>query len=1472
MARFVVVLSAMAVAQAIRVGEVSQFKSQLRQLIPAKGVMTAKGDRADLIGGLVRLGFHDAGTHERYMPCGKRSGPDGCLPLTSDSNKGLGPIVELLDDLCSDFKSSSNLSRADCWQLASLTALEEAAPRDAGLAIPFFWGRFDRDDCSSTTSLPAGDGGTQSVLNMAARMQVSISEIVALSGGHSVGRAETINSGFPANGFAKLAWTQEPGLFDNGYFKNILNTRWDLGDPTLGAVFSPDRSTFMLRSDVALVYNISSSGADSVCLPHDPELYPVLPAAVPPACPVQLPSSMAGWVRKYADSREEFYTHFVSGWLKLSSLGYTGLREPCPDEGQCDPPPIELCMTPDGIKDSPVNRSCEASPLTTEAGQGKLYDCQYEFSEGGAMHWTEEDADAGTGTPKRLLLALRVRGTGWASFGFPETLGVMSPAKLLIGWGGMNAGADVYDAVGRNVQKDNGDGPLGLQEHSVEQTSGWTTLRSTFKVCDDTVQGSCLDATKELKLNIARHSTENALVQHDTVWAVSLALSGLSQEFSVPSHQNARRIHAALMTAAWVFLGPLAVFFKRFGKPVFLLNISSNARHSYKLYIFHVAPAVLGVILCAAGLIVAAKNWWTIGKVSATAHTSHSVVGTLLMVWMLFQPITGVLLTPRYDSRHRYIFHVVHAVIGKGLVVVCFVQCVMGLVNLEELDPSPVAIEITIVVGITFWTAAFLICTIIKKFFYVRSVRGQETGMQDFIVSLGHVRLHNKESDCWVIVLNKVYDVTQWVPEHPGGSMLIMQLAGKDASVAFERARHSDAARLKLRQCYCADLEDERADNCVRLVHGVTKSLVNMHVDEAEDTVHKALTNIDVPDVLCEALLRHIENLREYKDFLPVSMLVHPHKELSFASSINKGAIAFVDVCGSDALWEGAPLETEVALDLYANVLRSCCVLNAGMEVRLLGSTGAFVFSNTERACFFGVMLQEDLERQHWPRNEWMDECQNFAPIVHKGTTIMKRGLRVKVSINYGELDAYSSMDGATDFHGNTVRAAAKGLEYACSGMTIITDKVKAKMGQAEVEFTCNHYLTSDLDDDAVQFYYLVSSQIAERESHYIREAPTNGRTPPRTPLTPGGGSRFASVSAADPKAFFETTQEDAVLRYRSRSQLSQYSGTIAVLNLMSTQQVASKSCAEVMTACSTFLSKTAEAAARSNGKVLGASAAEVSIAWNVVSPCPTHQVRCQFFVHFMKDTGFGTQIGTASGLIFHGHIPAGRQRFQGLLGPAVDLARRAARMCSSFGTQALCVFMPKTPKALIHSLRPLDLWSFGGILLSVEEPLTLSVKEGKMLDWKDESDSEKSVEGTPHEGSVFFPKYREAFFGAAAGDPDQAALLSEMANTADKDSSLATAVQLLSTYAKPAGPGYRIMIADDNATAALKALNTVRDLHAAENALLSPVDGSSPVQLDSGRYSSNPTNVNPLDPENFKLGASVGLASGSGREVEKQP
>eukprot|EP00472_Partenskyella_glossopodia_P011975 CAMPEP_0197515916 /NCGR_PEP_ID=MMETSP1318-20131121/876_1 /TAXON_ID=552666 /ORGANISM="Partenskyella glossopodia, Strain RCC365" /LENGTH=482 /DNA_ID=CAMNT_0043064393 /DNA_START=880 /DNA_END=2328 /DNA_ORIENTATION=+ len=60
------------------------------------------------------------------------------------------------------------------------------------------------------------------------------------------------------------------------------------------------------------------------------------------------------------------------------------------------------------------------------------------------------------------------------------------------------------------------------------------------------------------------------------------------------------------------------------------------------------------------------------------------------------------------------------------------------------------------------------------------------------ILSLEEVAKHNTKKDCWVIVHGKVYDLTKFAPEHPGGSHIIYTFAGKDGSRIFDTIHTPD--------------------------------------------------------------------------------------------------------------------------------------------------------------------------------------------------------------------------------------------------------------------------------------------------------------------------------------------------------------------------------------------------------------------------------------------------------------------------------------------------------------------------------------------------------------------------------------------------------------------------------------------------------------------------------------------------------
>lgn len=65
---------------------------------------------------------------------------------------------------------------------------------------------------------------------------------------------------------------------------------------------------------------------------------------------------------------------------------------------------------------------------------------------------------------------------------------------------------------------------------------------------------------------------------------------------------------------------------------------------------------------------------------------------------------------------------------------------------------------------------------------------------------------HNTRDDLWIIYEGKVYDVTQYLDEHPGGEEVILDCAGADSTDAFNDIGHSEDAKEMLTNLYVGDL------------------------------------------------------------------------------------------------------------------------------------------------------------------------------------------------------------------------------------------------------------------------------------------------------------------------------------------------------------------------------------------------------------------------------------------------------------------------------------------------------------------------------------------------------------------------------------------------------------------------------------------------------------------------------------------
>ncbi|XP_072278677.1 cytochrome b5 type B [Pyxicephalus adspersus] len=91
-----------------------------------------------------------------------------------------------------------------------------------------------------------------------------------------------------------------------------------------------------------------------------------------------------------------------------------------------------------------------------------------------------------------------------------------------------------------------------------------------------------------------------------------------------------------------------------------------------------------------------------------------------------------------------------------------------------------------------------------------------EEGGQDPEVTyytLEEVQKRNSAKELWLVIHGRVYDITSFVEEHPGGEEVLFEQAGADATESFEDVGHSVDAREMLNQYYIGDLHPDDCKN-----------------------------------------------------------------------------------------------------------------------------------------------------------------------------------------------------------------------------------------------------------------------------------------------------------------------------------------------------------------------------------------------------------------------------------------------------------------------------------------------------------------------------------------------------------------------------------------------------------------------------------------------------------------------------------
>jgi len=80
---------------------------------------------------------------------------------------------------------------------------------------------------------------------------------------------------------------------------------------------------------------------------------------------------------------------------------------------------------------------------------------------------------------------------------------------------------------------------------------------------------------------------------------------------------------------------------------------------------------------------------------------------------------------------------------------------------------------------------------------------------EEVVLTVAEVAKNNRVSSCWTIINENVYDITSYIPNHPGGEEAISSICGRDGTAQFERQpNHNSLADQNLQRLLLGPLQD----------------------------------------------------------------------------------------------------------------------------------------------------------------------------------------------------------------------------------------------------------------------------------------------------------------------------------------------------------------------------------------------------------------------------------------------------------------------------------------------------------------------------------------------------------------------------------------------------------------------------------------------------------------------------------------
>ncbi|KAL6409923.1 hypothetical protein AUP68_06329 [Ilyonectria robusta] len=217
------------------------------------------------------------------------------------------------------------------------------------------------------------------------------------------------------------------------------------------------------------------------------------------------------------------------------------------------------------------------------------------------------------------------------------------------------------------------------------------------------------------------------------------------------------------------------------------------------------------------------------------------------------------------------------------------------------------------------------------------------------VFSYADVQPHNTKNDLYLIIRGKVYNASSFADDHPGGSDILLEVAGQDATEAYDDTSHSDEADEILNDLEVGTLRPESSSESNSAPQGANQPVSQA---PAVQVATKMLQpdNFQEFELLKKNIASHNVAIYRFKLPSPESILGLPvGQHISISAQIpqpdgtSKEIVrSYTPISGDDQ-----PGCFDLLIKSYpqGNISRHMDTLVPGQTIRVRGPKGFFVYT-----------------------------------------------------------------------------------------------------------------------------------------------------------------------------------------------------------------------------------------------------------------------------------------------------------------------------------------------------------------------------------------------------------------------------------------------------------------------------------------------------------------------------------------------